>query len=102
VPRPSASRIPRAPRTPDVARHLTPSIEGCERLSTQLHNSEPDLSGLPSDRLEPPGSPAVVSTFRPKPHDRSCYSFIRSFREERVFRPRRAGTKKSGHKHGRD
>lgn len=99
--RPIVPSIPRAPRMPDVTRQLTPSIQISGQHSAHRRDTGRDLSGLPSDRLEPPGSPAVVSTFRPKPRDRSCYSFIRSFGEERVFRPRRATGGKAGRKPGR-
>jgi hypothetical protein len=49
--------------------------------------------GLPTDRVLP-GSPALVSTFRPKPQMRSGYSVTHSCQEERVFPARRTARKK--------
>lgn len=44
---------------------------------------------MPTDRVLP-GSPALVSTFRPKPQTRSGYSVTNTGQEERIYAPKRA------------
>lgn len=51
--------------------------------------SSESVLGLSTDRVLP-GSPALVSTFRPKPELRSYYSVTRACQEERIFTPKRA------------
>jgi len=82
-----ASKIPPAPKVPRF------SLPAARRpIITDEEEVVPDSEaclGLPTDRVLP-GSPALVSTFRPKPRERSGYSVTHSCQEERVFPPRRA------------
>lgn len=79
------ANIPPAPRLPDFARAPEAARSDQSRDSDAPPSSDKAL-GLPTDRVLP-GSPALVSTFRPKPPVRSCYSLTRVLREERVYCP---------------
>jgi len=82
-----SSPIPRAPRVPHFCLAPCERSKRSERPDALLSTSHSNL-GLPSDRVGP-GSAALVSTFRPKPVVRSCYSVKGSSNEERVYRTRR-------------
>jgi hypothetical protein len=92
---PRASQIPPAPRLPDFESGMTDAAPGLQADEEDSPTSETCL-GLPTDRVLP-GSPALVSTFRPKPTVRSCYSITHSCQEERVF-PRKRATKRPASK----
>lgn len=80
-----ASEIPPAPKLP---RFSLPAARTAPTTSDEpAPNSEACL-GLPTDRVLP-GSPALVSTFRPKPQTRSGYSVTHTCQEERVYAPKR-------------
>jgi len=80
-----ASQIPPAPKLP---RFSLPAARSTPTTDEPPPNSEACL-GLPTDRVLP-GSPALVSTFRPKPQMRSGYSVTHTCQEERVYTPKRA------------
>lgn len=88
------SRRERPSSLPPVLAHEPATVNRSEPLDfppteDELPPSAESTLGLPTDRVLP-GSPALVSTFRPKPELRSCYSVTRSCQEERVFTPKRA------------
>jgi len=92
-----ASQIPPAPKLPRFS--LPAGRNSAAADDETVPNSETCL-GLPTDRVLP-GSPALVSTFRPKPQTRSCYSVTNSCQEERVYAPKRTRKAKPPAKHRR-
>jgi hypothetical protein len=92
------ANIPPAPRLPEFSRTCQSGNAG--EVATAAATTERDRAdgtpsgvslvslGLPTDRVLP-GSAALVSTFRPKPAVRVCYSLSRCCPEERVYRPLR-------------
>ena len=102
-PAPGASQIPPAPKLPrfsmPAAKAAAPSQAATPFTEEAAPISESCL-GLPTDRVLP-GSPALVSTFRPKPPLRSCYSVTHTCQEERVYAPKRTRKAKPPAKHRR-
>lgn len=84
----SASPIPKAPRVPHFCLSPTQRIETAQ-TSSALPAFPKRALGPAGDRVAP-GSAALVSTFRPKPAVRSCYSVKGSSSEECVYRTRRS------------
>lgn len=81
----AASRIPPAPKLP---RFSVPAAATPVATDEEAPPDSETCLGLPTDRVLP-GSPALVSTFRPKPQMRSGYSVTHSCQEERVYAPKR-------------
>ena len=100
-PAPGASNIPPAPKLPRFsmpAGQAAPAKHDDRAPPTRREAPAPPAEaappsetwlGLPTDRVLP-GSPALVSTFRPKPQTRSGYSVTNTGQEERVYSPKRA------------
>lgn len=96
-----ASNIPPAPKLPrfSMPAGQAPPVKHDDRApptSRDAAASPADAApssetwlGLPTDRVLP-GSPALVSTFRPKPQTRSGYSVTNTGQEERIYAPKRA------------
>ena len=89
-PAPTASKIPPAPKLP---RFSVPAGQAPRATHDEPPPNSETCLGLPTDRVLP-GSPALVSTFRPKPQTRSGYSVTHTCQEERVYAPKRTGKAK--------
>lgn len=93
---PRLSNIPPAPPLPCFSeRPEQPSR--ADSSDVEPSPSEASL-GLVTERVLP-GSAPLISTFRPKPPVRVCYSLTRMVREERIYRPLPgAGARQGGDK----
>lgn len=80
-----ASEIPPAPKLP---RFSLPAGRRTQPTDADSAPNSDTYLGLPTDRVLP-GSPALVSTFRPKPQLGSCYSMKDTCQEERLYAPKR-------------
>ncbi len=93
--RPAPAAIPPAPKLPRFSVPAAASSAAIVAASSADAGGEPSAEqerapdsqeclGLPTDRVLP-GSPALVSTFRPKPQMRSGYSVTHNCQEERIY-----------------